>query len=126
MKRSWMGLVLLVVLLLSGLGLSRRMVQSCREDSRLLSLAADAALAENWQQAASLTARARQSWDSWEFFRCAMADHSHAEEIDVLFSVLEVYGAGRSKLSFASVCREAAQKLEDLGDAQKLNLHNLL
>ena len=92
----------------------------------MLALAAEKALEENWHQAAVLTARARQSWVSWEFFRCAMADHKAAEEIDVLFAVLEVHGATRNRQWFAATCLEAARKLEALGDAHRLNLHNLL
>ena len=126
MRRSWMGLVLLVVLLLSGLGLSSAMVGKCREDSEMLTMAAEKALEENWHQAAILTARARQSWSSWEFFRCAMADHKASEEIDVMFTVLEVHGATRNRQWFAATCQEAARKLEALGDAHRLNLHNLL
>ena len=45
---------------------------------------------------------------------------------DSLFSVLEIYCRRRQTIAFAAVCRETAERLEALGDAQRLNLHNLL
>lgn len=126
MKRSWMGFVLLIALLVAGLVSSAAMLKFCSEDTARLERAGEEALRGNWERAAYFTAQARQSWDSWELFRCAMADHKPAEEIDTLFSMLEVYGSARDKVNFGAICREAAKKLETLGDAQRLNLRNLL
>ena len=126
MKRSWIGLGLLVGLLAASLLASFAMAKICREDSGKLHQAVQAALAEDWTKAAMLTAQARGSWEDWEFFRCAMADHNPAEEIDSLFSVLEIYCRRRQTIAFAAVCQETAERLEALGDAQRLNLHNLL
>jgi len=126
MKRSWIGLGLLMGLLASSLLASSWMLRLCQEDSGKLDQAAQAALREDWTTAASLTAQARSSWENTAFFRCAMADHNPAEEIDGLFAVLEIYGSKRQTIAFAAACRNAANKLEALGDAQRLNLHNLL
>lgn len=126
MKRSWIGFALLVALLAAGLVCSAAMIKFCGEDSVRLERAGAEALRGNWERAAYFTAQARQHWDSWELFRCAMADHKPAEEIDTLFSMLEIYGAARDNVAFGALCREAAKKLETLGDAQRLNLRNLL
>ena len=126
MKRSWIGFVLLVLLLATALLSAAAMIRLCEEDVSRLTAASGEALKGNWEAAACLIAQAHHSWDSWEFFRCAMADHTPAEEIEALFSRLEVYSSARERITFAAVCREAAQKLEALGDAHRLNLHNLL
>ena len=126
MKRSWFGFFLLAGLLVLSLLSSRAMVRIYQADARQLSQASEEALQGNWREAAALTARVRRNWDKWELFRCAMADHNPAEEIDILFSVLEVYGATREELAFASVARETAQKLEAIGEAHRLDFCNLL
>ena len=126
MKRSWFGFFLLAALLGISLLSSRTMVRIYQADAQRLSIASQEALGGNWAEAASLTAQVRRSWDKWALFRCAMADHNPAEEIDALFLVLEVYGTTREEVAFASVCRETAQKLEAMGEAHRLNLENLL
>lgn len=126
MKRSWIGFALLVILLAAALVSSWAMEEFHEAAANKLEQAGQYALAGNWAGAAFLTADVQRDWDRWELLRCALADHSPMEEIETLFSALEVYGTAREKVAFAALCREAAQKMEAMGQAHGLQLHNLL
>ncbi len=126
MKRSWIGLVLLLVLLGSGILCTWIMEDVHEPISEKLEQAAEEALDRNWAAAAWHTAEARNRWERWEVFRAALTDHGPIEDLDALFSVLEVYGANRERLAFASLCREMAQKIKAIGDAHGLVPENLL
>lgn len=126
MKRSWLGLVLLVLLLAVGIlstwGMGRVHEPVCRD----LEAAARACLAENWPKAAYHVALARRSWENWELLRASLTNHGPTEEIDALFAVLEIYGSRREDVAFAALAREMAEKIEAVGDAHSLLWKNIL
>ena len=126
MKRSWIGLILLLVLFGISLAASWGMVQIHQEAAQKLDKAADQALSGEWAAAAYLVAQARHNWDTWAILRAALADHSPMEELDAAFSKLELYGKQKEKLAFAAVCREMACQMEAMGQAHGWNLENIL
>lgn len=126
MKRSWFGLILLLILLIVGFLSSLAIDDAHDPIADKLELAADAALERNWASAAWHTADARDRWEQWELLRAGFCDHGPAEEIDALFSALEVYGSSREKIAFAALCREMAEKIQAIGDAHGLDLKNFL
>lgn len=126
MKRSWVGLLLLLALLGTSLAASWGMIQIHQEASEKLDRAADLALSGEWAAAAYLTAQVRHSWEKWNLLRAALADHGPMEALDASFSQLELYGKSREKLAFASVCREMACQMEAMGQAHSWNLENIL
>lgn len=126
MKRSWIGFVLLLVLLIASLASAAAMEKIHGEAAQKLERAARYALQENWTGAAFTLADVRSQWERWELFRCAFADHGPTEEVEAMFSSLEVYGASRERIAFAAVCRQAASAMKAIGQAHSLNLTNLL
>ena len=126
MKRAWIGLGLLLVLLTGGLLVAWHMDSSHREIARELEQAAACALAENWEEAREDAEDAREDWREHWHFSAAFADHEPMEEIDALFSQLEAYLTARDAVSFGAVCKELSRQVEAIGDAHGLNWWNLL
>lgn len=126
MKRSWIGFFLLLMLLGLGILATWGMDEIHGPIGEELQLAAAESLAGNWRQAAFHTARARRDWEAWQLVRSCLTDHDPMEEIDALFSALEVYGSCREKMAFSALCREMAEKIEAIGDAHSLVWKNIL
>jgi len=126
MRRSWIGLFLLLVLLIVGLALAWAIEDVHEPITAKLESAAEEALKQNWVSAAWFTAEAHSRWESWVLFRAALADHVPSEEVEALFAALDVYGASRESVSFAALSRELAKKIEAIGKAHGLNWENLL
>jgi len=126
MKRSWFGFFLLVILLLAGILSSLAMEDVHEPIADKLELASKAALQRNWAAAAWHTADARDNWEQWEMFRAGFCDHGPTEEVDALFSALEVYGSSRERIAFAALCREIAEKIQAIGESHGLDWKNLL
>ena len=126
MKRGWIGVALLLLLLATGLLVTWHMGRTHREISRELELAADFALAGNWEEAREEAEDAFEDWQEDWHFSAAFADHEPMEEIDALFAQLEAYAATRDGVAFAAVCRQLSQQVEAMGDAHGLNWWNLL
>lgn len=126
MKRSWIGLFLLIVLLVGSLIASNIMLTVHRESAEKLEQAAQFALDGNWTGAAFATAQARQQWERYDFLRSALADHAPGEEIDACFAALQIYGASAESVGFAALSKQTAQMIRAIGDANSLKFHNLL
>ena len=126
MKRSWIGLLLLLVLLAVGLLSAWAMEEVHEPVSEHLEEASEAALAGQWGKAAFLVAAAQRNWENWKLLRTALADHGPSEEIEALFAVLEVYGTAREEVAFSALCREMAEKIEAIGEAHGLVPENIL
>ena len=126
MTRGWFGLTLLLLLLAGGCLSSWAMVRWHEPLEGLLEQAADRVQAGDWQQAETLTGKAREKWEKRWHCAAAFADHGPMEEIDGLFAQLEVYGQNRETLSYAAVCRVLARNLGAMGDAHIPNWWNLL
>ena len=126
MKRCWVGLACLLLLLAGGLYVSRVMVNSHAPIAQALDRAAECAQAEDWEAAASLTGKAGEAWQRHWHFTAAFADHEPMETIDALFSRLTVFASARKSEEFAAVCRELSRQVEAMGDAPRLTWWNLL
>lgn len=126
MKRSWIGLLLLIGLLAGSWAASNAMTELHEDSAEKLEQASHMALSGNWAGAAFLTAQVRHSWDKWEWFRAAQSDHNPTEEIDAMFAALEVYGNARERVAFSALCREMAKKIQAVGEAHSLKFSNLL
>lgn len=126
MKRGGFGAVLLAALLVLGIISALAMDRLHSPLADTMEEASAAALAGDWHRAAQLTGEVHASWEKgWRFSAC-FADHGPMEQIDRLFSQLEVYRAAEDPLAFAVVCASLQTQLEAMGDAHKLNWWNLL
>lgn len=126
MKRSWIGLTLLLVLLAAGLLTTWAMGRIHQPIAQDLEQAADRALAGDWSSAEAFSRQAVTGWEKWAHFRACLADHSPVEEIDAGIAQLRVYGIARDEVSFAAVCAELAKKIDAVGDAHGLVWWNML
>ena len=126
MKRCWIGIALLLVLLAAGLGTTWYMEELHEEIAEQAEAAGQLALVEDWEGADRLSRRVRESWQRHRRLSAALTDHAALEEIDSLLAQLEIYRTQREKLSFAALCAQLESRLEDLGDAQDLNWWNVL
>ena len=126
MKRGWIGVGLLIVLLAAGLLVTWHMGSFHREISAELELAAGHGLAGNWEEAREEAEDAFEVWQEGWPISAAFADHQPMEEIDALFAQLDSYLVSRDAVSFAALCRQLARQVEAMGDAHALNWRNLL
>ena len=126
MKRSWIGLLLLLVLLAGSLIASHVMLTVHSESAEKLEQASRFALDGNWTGAAFATAQAKQQWERYDFLRSALSDHAPGEEIDACFAALRVYGAAAESVSFAALSSQTATMIRAIADAHSLKFHTLL
>ena len=126
MKRSWCGLVLLVVLLIGSLLSAWQLGRSQKPMAESARQAAAYALANDWQKANALADEARAQWEMRWDFGGAFANHAPMEQVDLLFARLEVYGKAKNSQFFAATCAELGQALEAIGEAQSLSWRNIL
>lgn len=126
MKRSWIGLFLLLVLLILG-GLATWGMGRIHEPiAKDLEQAAACSLPGDWESADKFFQNAKVNWKKWEHFRACLADHSPVEEIDAGFAELQVYSAAREDAAFAASCMALARKVAAVGEAHGLYWWNML
>lgn len=126
MKRGWIGLGLLLLLLAAGVLSAWAMVRWHSPLEQQLDLAAQYALASDWEQANRMVRDAENQWEKRWHPSAIFADHGPMEEIDALFAQLEVYEEEREALSFAALCKELSRELAAMGEAHVPNWWNLL
>lgn len=126
MKRSWMGFVLLLVLLILGLLTTRKMTRIHEPIEAQLLQAAYWSSLDDWETAGLFFQRAEKNWKKSEHFRACFADHNPVEEIDAAFAMLKVYCAAEEETAFEGACRELARKVAAVGEAHALVWWNLL
>lgn len=126
MRRFWIGIILMVLLLCVGLWTAQAMDAVHQPISALLEQAKDAALREDWEQAGALAMSAKAQWENSWRFTAAVADHTPMDDLDSLFAQLPVYLAQRETTHFASTCAELSMLARAMGDAHSLNWWNLL
>lgn len=126
MKRSWMGLGLLAIMLAIGLLFSCSMEKRHQPIAAALDQAADCALRAQWEQAAALSEKAQQQWEAYNTMRSFLFSHAPLEEADAAFAELSVYLQTRETVAFASLCRKLASDIRAMGSASGLSFENLL
>lgn len=125
MKRCWIGVGFLLVLLMAGLAMSWIMEKIHSPIEENLNRAAASAMQGDWENSTRYFQRARDDWEAWDHFRSGFADHTPLEEISAGFLETEVYCATREAVDFAAHCRQLARKAAAVGDAHGLGWWNL-
>lgn len=126
MKRSWIGFILLMVLLAASILTTWIMVWIHEPIEADLTQAAAFALEENWVRSNQCFRQAEAKWTKWEHVRACFADHNPVEEIDAAFAMLKTYCTAREGLAFAGGCRDLARKVAAVGEAHEFVWWNLL
>lgn len=126
MKRFWIGIGLLALVLAAGLWSGSRMRRVHMPCAAALERAAACAMAEDWTAASALTDQAKACWErNWKF-SAAIAHHQPMDEIDALFEELEVYRAREETAAYCASCLYLSERVRDLGDSFRLSWWNLL
>ena len=126
MKRLWIGVVLLAVMLVAGVAMLVVSRNFYGAFSAALEQAGECALAENWEEAGDKLRESRRLWEQYRRFWSASADHEPVEDVQSLFSQLEVYEKCRLGVDFAAVCRSIVHRAEAIDEAQGLKWWSIL
>lgn len=126
MKRFWIGLSVLAVLLATSIGVTVFIQRSHSPIYEDLALAAQAALAGDWNSAPEIAARARQRWDSCNRLTAAFIDHSILEEAEALFAEIDTYAAAQDPVSFAAACAHLSRLAKAIAESHLPIWQNLL
>lgn len=126
MKRFWIGIAALAVLLVVCLWAGYRMEEVHQPVSRSLAEAADAALAGDWTAAESLATDARTLWERHWHFTASVADHAPMDEVDGLFAQIAVFAEEKEAVHFASTCAQLSKLTTAMEEAHGLKWWNLL
>ena len=126
MKRIYMGLGILAILLAMAITFTLLMERIYQPMSNILQEAADASIRADWASAAQLYSMAQARWEQHKHFSAALADHSPMDDIDGLFGELELYLQQQEMPHFAATCRHLARLTEAMGENHSLNWWNFL
>ena len=126
MKRLWIGLVVLVLLVCLGLGATLFVQQVHEPISRQLLQASQAALTDDWGQAMVLFQDVKQRWADWNNAAAAFADHNQLEAADGLLTQIQIYAQSRDSTAFAAGCAQLSRLIRTIAESQLPNWQNLL
>ena len=126
MKRLFIGIAVLSLLLALGLFLSFATEKIYAPIAAKLDNAAERALAGDTEGSKAQAMSAREKWQRWKNTTATVADHTPMEEIDHLFREMEIYAATGEIPHFAACCVNLAAMIRDMGEAHHMNLWNLL
>ena len=126
MKRFWLGLGILAVILAAGIVTMELLCGSHTPISRDLEAAAQAAQREDWQQAAALAGKAQTRWQQRWRLTAALMDHAPMSEIDGMFAELEVYAGQRDTEDYAAVCAHLSRLTKAICEENDFSWWNLL
>lgn len=126
MKRLWIGVVLLGVMLAAGIGMLFFSRHFYRSFSDTLEQAADAAMAENWSAAGECARQATQQWQRWQRFFASSTDHEPVEEVSLLLSRLVLFEKARLAVDFADTCHSLSHLCEAIDESHSLKWWSVL
>lgn len=126
MKRLWIGVVLLVLLLAGSLFLLDFSSRFYKDFSVSIEQAGSFALAGDWTNALEHARLCQKKWEKKQHFLAAFTDHEPIEQLDTLFSQLEIYGKDRLPVEFACVCRQLYHLVEAIDESHSLKWWTIL
>lgn len=126
MKRLWVGVVVLFLLLAGGIALAVSLSGLHTDISRNLENAALAAQKGDWQQARELAENADKTWSRYRHFSASFTDHEPLEQMDNLFAQLKVFETIPSPADYAALCTHLAQLSDAIAESHTLTWWNLL
>ncbi len=126
MKRLWIGLILIALLLAGGYFIRTALLNIHASISDELEQAATAALQEDWPTALRLARYASGRWQQYHRFTAAFSDHSPMDEMDRLFSQLAAFAQQRENPHFSATCKELSVLARAFAESHRLSWWNLL
>ncbi len=126
MRRMYVGLGLLAVLLAMGIWLTTLFVGLHEPVTAVLEQAQEAALAGDWAKASALVHQVHEDWKEFRQFAATVADHEPLEEMDAMFCRLKAECRMQQADEFAADCGELARLADAMAESQKVVWWNLL
>lgn len=126
MKRCWLGVGILLVLLLASLWVTAAMGDIHEPISVTMKSAGEAALAGDWERAEALATDARTIWYQNRPFTASVADHAPMDEIDALFARLSVAAGQGDASAFSDICARLNVLLHAMAEGHQALWWNVL
>ena len=126
MKRLYLGLGLLILLLAGGWLLSQTALRLRAPICSHLEKAADAALAQDWEAAREFTAAAQGHWDACRSILASFSDHEPIEQMNQGFAQIHAFLQQKDSGEFAAACAGLAQLANAIADSQTVTWWSLL
>ena len=126
MKRIWIGIILLTILLMAGFWISGFMTQAHKPVAQDIRRAGNLALADQWDSAQILVQQSQAQWKKKWPVTAAIADHEPMDEIDALFAQLDTYAAARDGIGYSAVCAHLSSLLDAISHSHRLTWWNLM
>ena len=126
MKRFWIGICVLLLLLVSGWITTVAIARCYTPISRDLASASQAARDGNWALAVRASEQAEEKWQHCKDFTAAFADHSVLEEMEGQFAQVAVFRQANAQLSFAAACTNLSKLAEAIAQSHLPIWQNLL
>ena len=126
MKRGWIGLILLLVLLVGGILSAGYLTEYQKPLAAEMDRAGDLALLQEMEQASRIAREVRAQWQRRWKITAVFSDHQPMEQIDALFAQLEKYEAEDDPRGYALVCCQLASELMAMADGNIPSWWNLL
>ena len=126
MKFVWMGTGILALFLALGIWSAVSMDDTHKQIAETLDQAAQSALADDMEAGIAAYREAKASWQKHWRVTASITDHGPMDEIDSLFSEVDVYALTEEMPHFAASCTQLAELVRAVGDAQRLTWWNFL
>lgn len=126
MGRLWIGIGILFIMLAMAIGLLWGSRVFFEDFSHNLEQAGQLALSGNWASAGEKAAKSRAQWEKYRHFWSAFTDHAPMEQMQELFSWLEVYGQKQLEVDYATVCNSLVQVAEAIDESHSLKWWSVL
>ena len=126
MIRSWLGIVLLVLLLLMGIFTGIATKAQHTKTEQILDAAIEKAIHEEAEEAIALGKQAHRRWQKQRNITAMIADHTPMEDVDALFAQMEIYAQTGEIPHFTACCKELAARIAAVAEAHQFNLINIL
>ena len=123
MRRVWIGVGFLVVLLVLGVLVMQLMDRQLGKISDTLEQAAQV---QNWEKAVELARKAKQEWQSKKKLITALTDHNAVDGVEELFARLEVCQRHQEAIEHSALCAQLSKAVHALEENHRLAWYNLL
>ncbi len=126
MKRLWIGVGFLLVMLVIGILLTLEFDNIHQPLAQGLDRAAALSEKGQWEEAETVIISSREDWMKSRHFVAAVADHEPLEELESYLDQLVTYAKMRNSSEFAALCVRVAGMARAMGESQQVTWWNLL
>lgn len=126
MRRPFLGIGILLVLLALGIGIWWGMETIHGDMEELLTQAKTAAEQGDWLTAGEMSRMAYDQWEKHHHFTAAFADHTPMDELDGLFAELMVFLENQESPHFEATCAQLILLTQAMADSHGVPWWNIL